>query len=108
MKSPQPGVEPKLEHPGTVPELNSKMIALLDTDDGVAIIQEILNGGDDICGVEEGMSVSGDEHEWAHQRHYRLMNNSSDEQPYMKIANETPIAPATHAVYQLRTNNQAG
>ena len=69
------------------------MIALLDTDDGAAIIREILNSSDDIYGVEEGLSVSGDEHEWAHQWHYQLMNNSSDGQPYMKIANEAPYHP---------------
>ena len=62
-KSPQPGVEPELEYPEVVPESNSKMIALLDTDDGAAIIREIMNCGDDICGVEERLSVSGDEHE---------------------------------------------
>ena len=54
------------------------MTALLDTDDGAAIIWEILNSGDNICDVKEGLSVSGDEHEWAHQRHYQLMNNYSD------------------------------
>ena len=62
-KSPQPRVEPELEYPEVVPESNSKMIALLDTDDGAAIIREILNSSDDIYGVEEGLSVSGDEHE---------------------------------------------
>lgn len=37
--------------------------------------------------------MSGDEHEQAHQRHCRPMNDSSDGQPYKKIASKALYRP---------------
>ena len=55
-----------------------KSYYLHNANGGSTVIGEVLNGDDDICGVEEGLCVSRHEHEEAHEGDMRLFNDSGN------------------------------
>lgn len=62
------------------------LIYLHDADDGAAAVGEILDGGDDVGGVEEGLGVGGDEHVEAHGGDGRARGGAGDGEPNGEVA----------------------
>lgn len=61
---------------------------LHDSDDGAAVLREILNNCNNISRIEKRLGMSGEEHEEAHNSHGRVRDDPDDGQPYEEVANE--------------------
>lgn len=66
---------------------------LHDAHDCPAIIRKVLYATNYIGGVEEGLRMSGEEHEQAHHRHGRPVDQSDDGRPHEEIPQEALDRP---------------